>query len=172
MKRAPLAVLFVVMRLQILGSAAGGGFPQWNCHCKNCDGLRSGSLRASARTQSSIALTDNGQRWILCNASPDIRAQLAAFPALTEANALRGSRLAAVILIDAQIDHCTGLLSLREGCPLPVYCTAPVHQDLSTGFPLFPMLSHWNGGLQHCLIELEQPFSISACADLRFIAGR
>ncbi|KXU37214.1 pyrroloquinoline quinone biosynthesis protein B [Ventosimonas gracilis] len=158
------------MRIQILGSAAGGGFPQWNCHCRNCDGLRGGSIRATQRTQSSIALSDNGQRWILCNASPDIRAQLAAFPVLTQAGKLRGSRIAAVILLDAQIDHCTGLLSLREGCPLPVCCTAPVHQDLSSGFPLFPMLKPWNGGLQHCPIELEQPFQIAACADLRFTA--
>jgi len=114
------------MRIQILGSAAGGGFPQWNCHCRNCDGLRSGNLRATPRTQSSIALTDNGERWILCNASPDIRAQLTAFPTLTEADGLRGSRIEAVILLDAQIDHASGLLSLREGLPLSVYCTAEV----------------------------------------------
>jgi len=158
------------MRIQILGSAAGGGFPQWNCHCRNCDGLRSGRLRAVARTQSSIALSDNGKQWILCNASPDIRTQLAAFPTLTEAGELRGSRIAAVILLDAQIDHCTGLLSLREGCPLPLYCTEPVHQDLSSGFPLFPMLSHWNGGLQHRLIELSQAFVSSACERLRITA--
>jgi len=158
------------MRIQILGSAAGGGFPQWNCHCQNCDGLRKGRIRAKARTQSSIALTDNGKQWILCNASPDIRVQLAAFPVLAQADGLRGSRIAAVVLLDAQIDHCTGLLSLREGLPLPVYCTAPVHQDLSSGFPLFPMLSHWNGGLQHCPIEPQQPFQIAACADLRFTA--
>jgi len=158
------------MRIQILGSAAGGGFPQWNCHCQNCDLLRKGHIRAKARTQSSIALTDNGEQWVLCNASPDIRAQLAAFPTLSEANAKRGSRMAAVILLDAQIDHGSGLLSLREGLPLPVYCTKPVHQDLSSGFPLFPMLKHWNGGLQHCLIELEQPFQIAACQGLRFTA--
>jgi len=155
------------MRIQILGSAAGGGFPQWNCHCPNCDGLRHGLIRAVPRTQSSIALTDNGERWILCNASPDIRAQLAAFPTLTEADGLRGSRIEAVILLDAQIDHASGLLSLREGLPLPVYCTAQVHQDLSTGFPLFPMLSHWNGGLQHRLIEPLQSFQL---ADLRLTA--
>jgi len=158
------------MRIQILGSAAGGGFPQWNCHCQNCDGLRKGRIRAKARTQSSIALTDNGEQWILCNASPDIRAQLAAFPTLTEADTRRGSRMGAVILLDAQIDHCTGLLSLREGLPLPVFCTKPVHQDLSSGFPLFPMLSHWNGGLQHRLIEPQRPFQIAACAELRFTA--
>ena len=66
------------MFVQILGSAAGGGFPQWNCNCANCAGFRAGSLRAQARTQSSIALSDDGVNWVLCNASPDIRAQLEA----------------------------------------------------------------------------------------------
>ena len=73
------------MHIQILGSAAGGGFPQWNCNCHNCRGVRDGSLRAQPRTQSSIALSDDGVNWILCNASPDIRAQIEAFPALQPA---------------------------------------------------------------------------------------
>ena len=77
------------MFIQILGSAAGGGFPQWNCNCANCAGLRAGTLRAQARTQSSIAISDNGEDWILCNASPDIRAQLEAFPKLHPARAPR-----------------------------------------------------------------------------------
>ena len=67
------------MFVQILGSAAGGGFPQWNCNCVNCAGFRDGSLRAEARTQSSIAISDDGVNWVLCNASPDIRAQLQNF---------------------------------------------------------------------------------------------
>lgn len=62
------------MHIHILGSAAGGGFPQWNCNCRNCRGMRDGSVRAQPRTQSSIAISDNGKDWILCNASPDIRA--------------------------------------------------------------------------------------------------
>ncbi|MDH4565075.1 pyrroloquinoline quinone biosynthesis protein B, partial [Pseudomonas sp. BN414] len=68
------------MHIQILGSAAGGGFPQWNCNCRNCAGVRSGKVRAQPRSQSSIALSANGVDWVLCNASPDIRAQLDAFP--------------------------------------------------------------------------------------------
>ncbi|MBB4863285.1 pyrroloquinoline quinone biosynthesis protein B [Pseudomonas nitritireducens] len=159
------------MHIRILGSAAGGGFPQWNCNCRNCRGVRDGSVIAQPRTQSSIALSDDGVNWILCNASPDIRVQLASFPALQPARRLRDSAIAAIVLLDSQIDHTTGLLSLREGCPHEVWCTEMVHQDLSTGFPLFPMLSHWNGGLRHNLIALDaEPFVIPACPGLRLTA--
>ncbi|MFH6601779.1 pyrroloquinoline quinone biosynthesis protein PqqB [Ectopseudomonas khazarica] len=159
------------MHIQILGSAAGGGFPQWNCNCRNCRGVRAGSLRAQPRTQSSIAISDDGERWILCNASPDIRAQIEAFPALQPARKLRDTAIAGIVLLDSQIDHCTGLLTLREGCPHEVWCTEMVHQDLTTGFPLFNMLSHWNGGLQHRLIGLDaKPFSIPACPALSLTA--
>lgn len=159
------------MYIRILGSAAGGGFPQWNCNCRNCRGVRDGSLRAQPRTQSSIALSDDGEQWILCNASPDIRAQLAAFPALQPARRVRDTAIGAIVLLDSQIDHCTGLLSLREGCPHEVWCSEMVHQDLSTGFPLFTMLEHWNGGLRHRRIDLDGvPFQIPACPNLRFTA--
>ncbi|MCG2901871.1 pyrroloquinoline quinone biosynthesis protein B, partial [Escherichia coli] len=70
------------MLIKILGSAAGGGFPQWNCNCENCLGLKQGTLQARARTQSSIAISDNGTDWILCNASPDIAQQIAHNPEL------------------------------------------------------------------------------------------
>lgn len=156
------------MYIQILGSAAGGGFPQWNCNCPNCHGLREGTLRAQARTQSSIALSDDGVNWILCNASPDIRAQLQSFAPLQPGRALRDTGIGAIILLDSQIDHTTGLLSLREGCPHQVWCTDMVHQDLTTGFPLFNMLSHWTGGLQWQPIGLDQPFTVPACPALRF----
>ncbi|HCG0421569.1 pyrroloquinoline quinone biosynthesis protein PqqB [Pseudomonas aeruginosa] len=159
------------MHIRILGSAAGGGFPQWNCNCRNCRGVRAGTLRAQPRTQSSIALSDDGGEWVLCNASPDIRAQLEAFPALQPARQLRDTAIAGIVLLDSQIDHCTGLLTLREGCPHQVWCTEMVHQDLTTGFPLFNMLSHWNGGLQHRLIELDaEPFTVPACPGLRLTA--
>ncbi|WP_203448235.1 pyrroloquinoline quinone biosynthesis protein PqqB [Pseudomonas aeruginosa] len=159
------------MHIQILGSAAGGGFPQWNCNCRNCRGVRAGTLRAQPRTQSSIAISDDGGEWILCNASPDIRAQIEAFPALQPARQLRDTAIAGIVLLDSQIDHCTGLLTLREGCPHQVWCTEMVHQDLTTGFPLFNMLSHWNGGLQHRLIELDaEPFTVPACPGLRLTA--
>jgi len=81
------------MYIQVLGSAAGGGFPQWNCNCANCDGVRKGTVNAHARTQSSIAVSEDGERWVLFNASPDIRAQLASFPAMQPARALRDTVL-------------------------------------------------------------------------------
>ncbi|WP_301360611.1 pyrroloquinoline quinone biosynthesis protein PqqB [Stutzerimonas nitrititolerans] len=154
------------MFIQILGSAAGGGFPQWNCNCTNCAGLRAGTLRGQARTQSSIAISDNGVDWILCNASPDIRAQLEAFPALQPARKPRDTAIGAIILLDSQIDHTTGLLTLREGCPHEVWCTEMVHQDLTTGFPLFNMLEHWNGGLKWNPIALDGSFVTPACPNL------
>ena len=157
------------MYIHVLGSAAGGGFPQWNCNCRNCDGLRRGTLNAKARTQSSIALSDDGVNWILCNASPDIRTQLVQTPVLQPARAVRDTAIRAIVLMDSQIDHVTGLLTLREGCPHEVWCTDMVHEDLQTGFPLFPMLSHWNGGLQRRRIGLGEPFRIPACPALEFV---
>jgi len=161
------------MHIQILGSAAGGGFPQWNCNCANCDGFRKGTLKAQARTQSSIAVSADGERWILFNASPDIRAQLASFAPMQPARAVRDTGIHAIVLMDSQIDHTTGLLMLREGCPHQVYCTNRVHKDLSQSFPIFTMFSHWNGGLIHHPIAVDQflnPFEIAGVEDLEFIA--
>lgn len=137
------------MKIIVLGSAAGGGFPQWNCNCHNCAGVRNGTLNATARTQSSIAVSADGDRWVLINASPDILAQIRATPALQPARAGRDSGIAAVMLMDAQVDHVTGLLMLREGKPLPLYCTASVWGDLNSGLPLVPVLSHYCGVLWH-----------------------
>jgi pyrroloquinoline quinone biosynthesis protein B len=110
----------------VLGSGAGGGFPQWNCNCDNCRGLRSGSRRARPRTQSSIALSADGVRWYLINASPDIRQQIESFPGLHPKGTPRGTPIHAVLLTNADIDHITGLLSLREFQPLCVYSTKQV----------------------------------------------
>ncbi len=133
------------MFIQVLGSAAGGGFPQWNCNCRNCDGARKGTLRAQARTQSSIAASADGVSWVLFNASPDILAQIRAFPGAQPARSLRDTGFVGVILIDAQIDHTTGLLMLREGRRLQVHCTDMVREDLTTGNPLFNILGHYCG---------------------------
>lgn len=143
------------MKIQVLGSAAGGGFPQWNCNCKNCRGLRDGTLNAKARTQSSIAVSINGEDWLLFNTSPDIRAQLESFAPMQPGRAIRDTGIAAIVLMDSQIDHTTGLLMLREGCPHHVWCTDMVKQDLSSGFPIFNMLEHWNGGLHWHQIPIE-----------------
>ncbi|MDR5857177.1 pyrroloquinoline quinone biosynthesis protein PqqB [Caballeronia sp. LZ062] len=143
------------MKIRVLGSSAGGGFPQWNCNCRNCDGLRRGTIAARARTQSSIAVSDNGEDWLLVNASPDILAQIAANPELQPARRVRDTGIAAVIVMDAQIDHVTGLLMLRErGTPLPLYATDAVWRDLSTGFPITSILSHYCG-VEHRRIALD-----------------
>jgi pyrroloquinoline quinone biosynthesis protein B len=143
------------MKIRVLGSSAGGGFPQWNCNCRNCDGVRRGSIAARARTQSSIAVSDNGEDWLLVNASPDILAQIAANPELQPARRVRDTGIAAVVTMDAQIDHVTGLLMLRErGTPLPLYTTDAVWQDLSTGFPITSILAHYCG-VEHRRIALD-----------------
>ncbi len=158
------------MRIHVLGSGAGGGFPQWNCNCSNCRRMRQGELRAQPRTQSSITLSANGEDWVLCNASPDIRAQFAAFPAMQPGRALRDTALCAVVLIDSQIDHSTGLMMLREhGRPLDVYCTEQVRQDLSHGYPLFRVLDHYCGVEWHRLaLGADAPFTIPGADGLTF----
>ncbi len=149
------------MKIRVLGSAAGGGFPQWNCNCSNCDGVRRGSIKARARTQSSIAVSDLGVDWILINASPDILTQIKDNPILQPARKPRDSGIAAVVLMDAQIDHVTGLLMLREkSAPLPLYATEQVFADLTTGLPLIHTLAHYCKVERHLITPDDQPFSV------------
>jgi pyrroloquinoline quinone biosynthesis protein B len=116
------------LRVIVLGSGAGGGFPQWNCNCANCKGFRSGTLQATARTQSSIALSADGKRWYLLNASPDIRQQINASPGLAPRTEPRDTPIQAILLTNAEIDHIAGLLSVRESQPLCLYSTRQVQQ--------------------------------------------
>ena len=125
-----------IMKILVLGSGAGGGFPQWNCNCALCSGARRGTTRAAARTQSSIAVSADGERWVLLNASPDLGHQIRSQPRCIRASAPRDTPIEAVVLMDAQIDHVTGLLSLREGPPIELYCTPCVFEDLTSGLPL------------------------------------
>ncbi len=157
------------MHIRVLGSGAGGGFPQWNCNCPNCSGLRAGSLNAHPRTQSSITVSANGTDWALINASPDIRAQIQDFQPLQPGRGTRDSGIRAVLLIDSQIDHTTGLLSLREGSRLELYCTEMVHQDLTEGFPVLRMLEHYCGVNWHP-INPEQPFRMEQVSGIEFTA--
>ena len=138
------------MKVHVLGSAAGGGFPQWNCNCRNCRGWREGQVRAQARTQSSIAVSADHERWLLFNASPDILQQLRDWPAVQPARALRDTAIGAILLMDAQIDHTTGLYMLREHRqPWDIWCTEPVQRDLRQGNPLFNVLGHYSGVAWH-----------------------
>ncbi|MCY1518857.1 Coenzyme PQQ synthesis protein B [compost metagenome] len=139
------------MKILVLGSGAGGGFPQWNCNCRLCAGQRSGQVRATPRTQSSIAVSADGERWILLNASPDLGAQLRASPALWPRHGLRHSPIEAVVLMDSQIDHVAGLLSLREGQRLQLYCTPEAHDDLTGSLPLLRTLDSYCGVTWHPL---------------------
>jgi pyrroloquinoline quinone biosynthesis protein B len=154
-----------------MGSGAGGGFPQWNCNCNNCKGVREGTVKASPRTQSSIAISSDGVDWILFNASPDIKKQMDDFPALQPAREVRDTAIKAILITDAQIDHVTGLLTLREhNKPWDIYCTEAVHGDLTTGFPVFNILGHFRGINWHEIKTDLQPFTIPAAPGLIFTA--
>lgn len=159
------------MKIHVLGSGAGGGFPQWNCNCPNCSAYRKGTIQASPRTQSSITVSANGLDWVLFNTSPDILVQLQAFPPLQPARAVRDTGIHSIVYMDSQIDHTTGLLMLREGCPHDIYCTDMVYEDLSTGFPVFNMLESWNGGIRRHPIPLDgTSFNIPGIDGLGFTA--
>jgi pyrroloquinoline quinone biosynthesis protein B len=135
------------MKIRVLGAAAGGGFPQWNCNCRNCAGVRSGTIRAQARTQSSIAVRGaDATGWALVNVSPDITAQLQANPAFQPGRALRDCAITGIVLVDGQVDHTTGLYMLRESTrPWPIWCTDSTYADLTRGNPILSVLGHFCG---------------------------
>ena len=158
-----------MLNVRVLGSAAGGGFPQWNCNCPMCHGVRTGSIEAQRRTQSSIAVSSTPDQWVLFNASPDILQQIQRFDALQPARALRDTGISAIVLMDAQIDHTTGLLMLREQRePLPIWSTDPVREDLTEGNPLFCVLGHYAGVDWHALPTDGQPSAISGADGIEF----
>ena len=133
------------MLIRILGSAAGGGFPQWNCNCPTCRAARERSGTALARTQSSIAVRGARGPWYLVNASPDLRQQLADLPA-DRSNGMRATPVAGVLLTDAEIDHTAGLLLLRESSsPIRVYSTDEVRKALTEHYPILTMLESYCG---------------------------
>ena len=131
------------MWARVLGSAAGGGFPQWNCSCPSCRAVRDGSRPARPRTQSSIAVSPDYRRWFLLNASPDIHAQIESFPALHPSGGPGGGRMSplrTVLVTDAELDHTLGLLLLREGGGLELHATEAVHDTLCDGTALLRTL--------------------------------
>ncbi|MGQ0574097.1 MAG: pyrroloquinoline quinone biosynthesis protein PqqB [Pseudonocardia sp.] len=130
------------MWLRVLGSAAGGGYPQWNCSCPTCRAVRDGTRPAQARTQSSIAVSPDRERWFLFNASPDIRAQFEACPDLHPGDG-RATPLQAVLLTDAEIDHTLGLLLLREGRGIRLHATAATHATLRSGTGVLTTLERY-----------------------------
>jgi pyrroloquinoline quinone biosynthesis protein B len=132
------------VRVRVLGSAAGGGYPQWNCHCGTCEAARAG-VRARPRTQSSLAIRGVDGPWFLVNASPDLRQQLETLdPGRT--GSVRAPPIAGVLLTDAEIDHTAGLLLLRESAtPVRVFGAAGVERALRDGYPVLAMLERYCG---------------------------
>jgi len=128
------------MQVKILGSAAGGAFPQWNCACPNCRAVRAGGFRGKPRTQTQVAITADGRWWFLLGASPDLRVQIEATPELHPREGVRQSPIAGVVLANADLDHVLGLLLLRELQPLRVHATAAVRRILCEDNSVFGML--------------------------------
>jgi pyrroloquinoline quinone biosynthesis protein B len=136
------------MRVRILGSGAGGGFPQWNCGCSNCRRYRSGLFRGSARSQAQLALSEDGEDWYLLNASPDLRYQIENTPELHPRAPGRNSPIRGVILSGADLDLCLGLLLLREWHRLEVYSTAGVRAAITNGNCFFRVFERMTGQLR------------------------
>jgi pyrroloquinoline quinone biosynthesis protein B len=130
--------------IRVLGSAAGGGFPQWNCGCPNCRGVRTGSITATARRQECVAVSASGRSWFLLNASPEIREQIESFPSLHPQSS-RHSPIHAVVLTNGDLDHTLGLLSLRESHPLVVYATPRVRAGFTEDNVLYRTLQRFPG---------------------------
>jgi pyrroloquinoline quinone biosynthesis protein B len=135
------------MFVRILGSAAGGAFPQWNCACPNCRAVRAGTLRGKARNQTQVAISADARRWFLLGASPDLRTQIEANTELHPREGLRQSPISGSVLLNADIDHVLGLLLLRELQPLSVHATKSVRRILSEDNSMFGMLQRAPGQL-------------------------
>ncbi|MGH6862513.1 MAG: pyrroloquinoline quinone biosynthesis protein PqqB [Phyllobacterium sp.] len=153
------------MRLKIIGSAAGGGFPQWNCNYRLSRGAWDGETGFGARTQSSLAASDNGRDWVLFNASPDIRQQIAATPELQPRpdGPLRSTPIRAVVLTNADVDHIAGLLSLREREPFAIYATRRVLEVLESN-SIFNVLDR--------SIVARRELALGARTDIKDINGQ
>jgi pyrroloquinoline quinone biosynthesis protein B len=144
------------MRVKVLGSAAGGGFPQWNCACSNCARLRRGELKGHARTQTQVAISPGESSWLLLNASPDLRQQISDDPDFAPIGRARSSPIATVILTSADSDCVMGLLHLREFHPLRVYASASVRQIVTRENSLFRTLERSNPPVQWIDLALNQ----------------
>jgi pyrroloquinoline quinone biosynthesis protein B len=132
------------MLIRVLGSAAGGGFPQWNCGCPNCRDVRAGDPQLTARTQECVAVSTDSAQWFLLNCSPEIRQQIESFPPL-HPRGPRHSPIAAILLTNADLDHCLGLLSLRESHPLVIYATERLRRGFTDGNVLYRTLDRFPG---------------------------
>lgn len=146
------------MRVKILGSAAGGGFPQWNCVCSNCRRVRDGSFPGSSRTQAQLAWSATPGHWGLINASPDLRIQIEATPELWPRDGRRDSPIRDVILSGAEVDQVLGLLLLREFHTFRVHAMPSVRKILMEDNSLFSALARFAGQVCWRDIRLDRPF--------------
>jgi len=151
----------------VLGAAGGGGYPQWNCRCPVCRPPRQVDIRAKQRTQASLAVSADGERWILLNATPDLRAQLLATPVLHPRAAPRGSPIAAVVLTGAEVDQIAGLLTLRERQDFIVFATAETVAALNAN-PIFGVLA--DGVVTRTVVAQDEPFSLPGGLDAELFA--
>ncbi len=149
------------MRVEILGTAAGGGFPQWNCTCRNCQSLRGGTFPGTPRTQLQVAVSSDGNSWFLLNASPDLRIQIEANRFLHPRGGGRHSPISGVVLTGADLDQSLGLLLLRELQPLEIFATASIRRILREDNSMFSMLhrtpdqARWNDIVPGTAFELS-----------------
>jgi pyrroloquinoline quinone biosynthesis protein B len=151
------------MHIRVLGAAAGGGFPQWNCGCPNCRDVRSGALDAPPLTQECVAVSADGERWFLLNASPEIRSQIES-NAILHPRGPRHSPISAILLTNGDLDHCLGLLSLRESHPLVVYATERVHRGFTEGNVLYRTLQRFPGQVTWRTLEAGQEADLGGLA--------
>jgi pyrroloquinoline quinone biosynthesis protein B len=158
------------MRVKVLGSAAGGGFPQWNCACRNCLRLRNGGLRGRPRTQTQLAVSALPHQWFLLNASPDLRSQILATPALTPAGSQRSTPIAGVLITSADVDSVMGLLHLREFQAFRIFTTRSIHRILAEDNHIFRVLDRATPPVQYEHIAPNTWFDLSPESELRCMA--
>ena len=145
------------MRIIVLGAAAGGGFPQWNCACANCARARRGDPAALPRSQCGLAVTADGRNWFLLNASPDLRQQLVGCRPLAPREGVRQSPIAGVLLTGAEVDGIAGLLALREGHCFTIFATGRTLDALHQS-RIFDALAP--GQVERRPVELDAPFDL------------
>jgi pyrroloquinoline quinone biosynthesis protein B len=155
----------------VLGAAGGGGYPQWNCQCPVCQLAWAGDTRAKPRTQASLAISADGEQWVLLNATPDLRAQLLATPALRPRTGVRSSPIAAIVLTGAEVDQVAGLLTLRERQDFTVFATSDTMAALDAN-PIFGVLAA--GVVTRTIVARDQPFALPGglTAELFAVPGK
>jgi pyrroloquinoline quinone biosynthesis protein B len=155
----------------VLGAAGGGGYPQWNCRCPVCQLAWAGDVRAKRRTQASLAISADGEQWVLLNATPDLRAQLLATPALRPRTGVRSSPIAAIVLTGAEVDQVAGLLTLRERQDFTVFATSDTMAAIDAN-PIFGVLAA--GVVTRKIVARDQPFALPGglAAELFTVPGK